>query len=118
MFYIVETNNQLEELFNKNYSEVFIEPIYYNDNVHPTLNNLSLLYLKPLNNDKGYLICLNHSETFSVGKNRLKQLLNQIDDLPHVHSIRNSIFSRVNIFFQIHFDDWTGIQFGERSKTG
>lgn len=81
MFYIVETNNQLEELFNKNYSEVFIEPIYYNDNVHPTLNNLSLLYLKPSNNDKGYLICLNHSETLQLQKTAINALLASFNEI-------------------------------------
>jgi hypothetical protein len=55
MFFVVEIDEQLDELFNKDYDKVFIEPIYYNDYIHPSLNYLSLLYIKPLNNDKGYI---------------------------------------------------------------
>ena len=55
MFYIVETQEQLEEFFNIGHDKVFIEPILYNDRVHPALNHVSLLYIKPLINDKGYI---------------------------------------------------------------
>ena len=32
MFYIVETNEQLNEFFNKGYDRVFVEPMLTNDN--------------------------------------------------------------------------------------
>ncbi len=81
MFYIVETNEQLEELFDKNYNKVFIEPIYFNDNIHPALNHLSLLYIKPLNNDKGYMVCLNHSEALSLNKTPINNLLSSFNEI-------------------------------------
>jgi hypothetical protein len=74
MFYIVETNKQLDELFNAGYDKVFIEPILYNDNVHPALNHVSLLYIKPFN-DKGYMLCLNHSEALKLNKTPITNLL-------------------------------------------
>ncbi len=43
MFYIVETQEQLNEFFNIGHDKVFVEPILYNDNVHPALNHVSLL---------------------------------------------------------------------------
>jgi len=75
LFYIVETKEQLDILLNKKYKEVFIEPIYFNDNIHPALNDLSLLYLKPLNNDKGYILCINHTESLSLSKIDINELL-------------------------------------------
>jgi len=74
-FYIVEVNNQLDEFFNVGYDKVFIEPIYHNDHTHPALNKLSLLYIKPLNGDKGYILCLDHTETLSLNKTAIAHLL-------------------------------------------
>ena len=75
MFYIVETNEQLEQLINKCYDKVFIEPIYSNNNIHPTLNNVSLLYIKPLIDDKGYMVCINHTESLKLESTLLNALL-------------------------------------------
>lgn len=81
MFYIVETNEQLEELFNKSYDKVFIELIYFNDYIHPALNHISLLYLKPLNNDKGYILCLDHNEALSLNKTPINNLLASYEEI-------------------------------------
>lgn len=75
MYWLVESEKQIEEFIDKNYSEVFIEPIMFNDNTHPAINELSLLYLKPLNNDKGYMLCLSHDETFSLNNTLINNLL-------------------------------------------
>ena len=80
-FYIVETNEQLSDLFYMGYDKVFVEPIYYNDNLHPSLNHVSLLYIKPLNNDKGYIVCLDHSEVLSIDKVSIDNLLSSFDEL-------------------------------------
>ena len=81
MFYIVETNEQLNELFEKGYDRVFIELILHNDKVHPSLNHLSLLYIKPLNNDKGYILSLDHTEALSLNKTPINQLLNSFKEI-------------------------------------
>lgn len=80
-FYIVETNEQLAELFDKGYNKVFVEPVYYNDYVHPALNEVSLLYVKPLNNDKGYILCLDHNESLSLNKTAINSLLTSFDEI-------------------------------------
>jgi hypothetical protein len=81
MFYIVETNEQLNELFEKGYDRVFIELILHNDKVHPSLNHLSLLYIKPLNNDKGYILSLDHTEALFLNKTPINQLLNSFKEI-------------------------------------
>ena len=81
MFYIVETDEQLNELFEIGYDKVFIEPIYYNDNVHSALNRISLLYIKPLNGDKGYIVCLHHNEALSLNKTIINSLLASFEEI-------------------------------------
>jgi hypothetical protein len=81
MYFIVETDEQLNELFNKDYDKVFIEPIYYNDHFHSSLNRISLLYIKPLNNDKGYMLCINHSEALSLNKTPINALLASFNEI-------------------------------------
>jgi len=75
MFYIVETSEQLNEFFKIGHEKVFVEPILFNDNIHPALNHLSLLYIKPLNNSKGYILCLNHTEALKLHKTPIMNLL-------------------------------------------
>jgi len=81
MFYIIENNEQLEDFKNIDYGKVFIEPIFYNDNVHPSLNDISLLYIKPLNKDKGYIICLDHNESLSLNKTDVSKLLHSFSEI-------------------------------------
>ena len=75
MFYIIETPEQLNEFFEIGYDKVFIEPILYNSYIHPALNHISLLYIKPLVNDKGYILCLNHNEALKLNKTPITNLL-------------------------------------------
>ena len=75
MFYIIETSEQLNEFFEIGYEKVFIEPILFNDRIHPALNHLSLLYIKPLTNSKGYILCLNHTEALKLHKTPITNLL-------------------------------------------
>jgi len=81
MFYIIETSKQLDEFFNANYEKVFIEPILFNDNIHPALNHVSLLYIKPLNDEKGYIVCLHHTEALRLNKTPISHLLTTFKEI-------------------------------------
>lgn len=63
-FYIIERHDQLEQL--GPFKDCFVEFIQYNDNYHPKLNQLSLIYVRELSAHKGYILCLNHNESFSL----------------------------------------------------
>lgn len=78
MFWLIETNEQLECLKNFSMDEVFVEIIPYHDHVHPALNGVSLVYIRPFNDIKGYMLCIDHSETFSVNKTVIDSLLRKI----------------------------------------
>lgn len=77
MFYIVESDQQLEML--KSYSEKggYIKVISSNDNYHPILTKTIAVYLRPLNHDEGYIIPINHDEGLNVNKNRVYEILKE-----------------------------------------
>ena len=64
MFYIVEKQEQLDRL--KPFDDCYVSFISGNDNFHPTLSTLSLIYIRPLSDHKGYILCLSHTESFSL----------------------------------------------------
>ena len=68
MFWLIETEEQFKDYINSTYirGRMFMEPILYNDRVHPALNNVCMVYLRAYNARKGHLVCLRHSETQSL----------------------------------------------------
>jgi hypothetical protein len=76
-FWLIETDSQIEYLINKKYEEVFVEVISYNDNLHPILNDVSLIYYKPLKSNKGFMLCIDHSESLNADKTLIDTLLTQ-----------------------------------------
>jgi hypothetical protein len=68
MFYIIERKDQLDKL--GPFEDCFIHLIPRNSNFHPSLTQLSLVYVRPLDGRKGYMLCIDHNEAFK---------LNQID---------------------------------------
>ena len=81
MFWIIENKEQLETFYLNEYKEVFVEIIPFHNNIHPVLNNVSLIYIRPLTDTKGYIICVDHSETLSVGETYIKRLFQQLDTI-------------------------------------
>jgi hypothetical protein len=79
MFWLVENNEQLEFFQHKKVQEAFIEIIPYHDHIHPAINGLSLMYLRPFNDTKGYMLCIDHSETSPLDKTAINALLQSID---------------------------------------
>ena len=65
MFYIIEKSSQLPTT---NFEDCFVRFIPKSNNFHPALTDLSLVYVRPLNHRKGYIICLDHNESFSIDK--------------------------------------------------
>lgn len=66
MFYIIETQEQLQKFSTYDLSESFIEPILYSDNVHPVINRVSAYFIKPSRSRTGFILPVNHSETFRL----------------------------------------------------
>ena len=80
MFYIIEKKEQLAKL--SKMGDCFVNFIPLNYNFHPNLSELSLIYIRPVGHKKGWMICLNHNESFSLDKNEVfEHLLNNTSRL-------------------------------------
>lgn len=63
-FYIIEKQEQLNQI--NHLGDCFIHFITGNDNFHPKLTNIHLVYIRSINEHKGYMLCLDHTEAFSL----------------------------------------------------
>jgi hypothetical protein len=68
MFYIIEKSSQLQQL---SFEDCFVRFIPFNNNFHPALTELSLVYVRPLDSKKGYILCINHNESLSLNKDEV-----------------------------------------------
>jgi hypothetical protein len=66
MFYIIERSDQLEKL--GSFGDCFVSFIPKNNKYHPALTELSLVYVRDLIRTKGFILCINHSESFGLKK--------------------------------------------------
>ena len=81
MFWLIETQDQIEYLINKKYKEAFIEIIPYHDKIHPAINGVSLVYFRPSIEHKGFILSADHGEAMSVSKTLIHQLLSETETL-------------------------------------
>jgi hypothetical protein len=66
MFYIIERSDQLEKL--GSFGDCFVSFIPKSNKYHPTLTDLSLVYVRDLIRTKGFMLCINHNESFGLSK--------------------------------------------------
>ena len=81
MYWLVENEEQLNVLINSGYKKAFIEVIPYNDTIHPVLNHVSLVYIRPLEATKGFMVCIAHSESLNVLNTGIDKLINKFEKL-------------------------------------
>ena len=75
MFYIVESDEQLNYLCALGRDEAYIEVISENDRYHSILTRTVAVYIRPLGRSEGYIIPVNHSEGLNVSKERVQDIL-------------------------------------------
>lgn len=91
MFWLIETEEQINYFIKYPPEEAFIEIIPYHNNIHPAINDVSLVYYRPSSDSKGYMLCLRHSETLSINKTLVDALLSKIDRV-WVRDKKNALF--------------------------
>jgi hypothetical protein len=74
MFYIIEKESQLDNL--PSFDKCFVHIITNNNNYHPAIAEVSLVYVKPFN-DKGYIFCIKHNESLSLKWQPLRKYLSE-----------------------------------------
>jgi hypothetical protein len=83
VFYLIEREDQLNKLFEEEISveSVFIQTISGNDNIHPNINEISLLYVYPINSHKGYIICIDHNESLKISTKLVENYLSKFKNI-------------------------------------
>lgn len=92
MYYIVEKKEQLDRL--PIVKSAFIQVVAKNSHYHPKLTSASLVYYN--NGEKGYMLCVNHSESFSLDSKDVEKFLNQHETIYLVDAKYHSYFFRLN----------------------
>ena len=77
MYWLIENQNQLEELYSSDLEEAFIEIIPHSNGIHPVENQICAVYIRPLNSTKGYIASISHSETLSLNIREVKRLISK-----------------------------------------
>lgn len=80
MFYIIESNHQIEELL-QGEKTCYAEIIQEHDDYHPILTSPVALYIHPWNSKQGYILPIDHPEGLSLGEDRIYQVLRHFDSL-------------------------------------
>ena len=81
MYWLIEDIEQLKGFYNSGYKEAFIEVIPFNNTIHPTQNSVSLVYIRPLLASKGFMLCVNHSETLNGVNTHIDVILKKFNKL-------------------------------------
>jgi hypothetical protein len=79
MFYIIEKQDQLDQLHIG--EDTFIHIIPTNENYHPALQDISLIYVRWIKGHKGYILCVNHSESLSLSITDILAKLSKVNNL-------------------------------------
>jgi hypothetical protein len=77
MFYIIETDEQIQLVKNLGRKGGYVEVISSNDNYHPLLTHTVAVYIRPLDHPEGYIIPISHDEGLNVSKDRVYDILKQ-----------------------------------------
>ena len=64
MFWLVETKEQLQQLPHS--EEIFVELVLYHDRIHPALNCISCIYIRGIEQSKGFMLALSHNEALPL----------------------------------------------------
>lgn len=75
MFYIAESDSQLERLKDLGRAGGYIEVITSNDYYHPKFTKAIAVYIRPLVGTEGFIIPIDHNEGLNVEKERINEIL-------------------------------------------
>lgn len=110
MHYIVESQSQLDRLKDCcTRDSCFVQVISSNDNFHPKFSKPSLIYYR-CSNSKGYILPVNHTETFNL---KWEDILNFLN----LHEVIHVIDKKYHDYFLPSTLPVTDIQFKILNKT-
>ena len=81
MFWLIETEEKLREFREKKFKKVFVEIISLNNKVHPVQNDVSCIYIREINDYKGYIIPINHNDSLSIEIQSVYSILQEFEEI-------------------------------------
>ena len=81
MFYLIETQHQFKILQNKIAKSCYIDYIYGNDNTHPALAEIISIYISNLDDNKGYILPINHPECINLSKDKVFDYIKTLEEI-------------------------------------
>ena len=78
MFWLIEDLDKIDQFCKINHKEVYVEVIPTSPTLHPIQNRICVLYLRPLEDTKGYIIPIKHSETINFSNDVLQKVIASI----------------------------------------
>ncbi len=81
MYWLIETEEQLKCFDSLNVREAFVEVIPYSNTEHPCQNHACSVYVRPLNDTKGYIFTIDHSEALKLSITEVIRVLHRLDKL-------------------------------------
>jgi hypothetical protein len=85
VYYIIETEEQLQKFSTYDFTNCIVDVVPSNDNCHPKLADISLIYIKPFRSRMGFMLCLDHTEAFSLPKEAVEAFIS--DKLGNIYAI-------------------------------
>lgn len=109
MHFIIETDEQLDKL--EIGEECFIQVITNHPKYHPKISSVSLVYYHDFN--KGYMICINHSESLSINFTKVLDFIAKHDKVYVFDKKWHSYFINHSNLIDIHYNQ---MALGEEAK--
>ncbi len=81
MFWLIEDLDKIDQFCKINHKEVYVEVIPTSPTLHPIQNRICALYLRPLEDTKGYIIPIKHSETINFSNNILQKVISSVEKI-------------------------------------
>ena len=79
MYWLIEEQDKIDLFCKIHHKEAYVEVIPTSPYLHPVKNNICAIYIRPLNDTKGYIIPINHSETINFNIEEGEKVLNSIN---------------------------------------
>ena len=81
MYWLIEDQVKIDRLCQMSHMEAYVEIIPTSHTLHPAENSICAIYIRPLNDTKGYIIPINHSEAINFPIEEGEKVLNSIKNI-------------------------------------
>jgi hypothetical protein len=81
MYWLIEDLNKIDVFCKIKHKEAYIEVIPTSNTLHPVENQVCAVYIRPLQDSKGYIIAANHSETLNIAIEKIQEVISSIEKI-------------------------------------